>query len=306
MKPVINMLALAGIIFLLARCSSNHRPEKLESKTQTEGKESNNSSLPLSSTAAVTTGSDTTQRFIRTADIKFQVKDVANATYAIEDAVSTQGGYIAYTNLQSRIEDKNTIPVSADSSLEVTHYHVTNNISLRVPNNRLDTTLKTIARQVAYLDYRVIRADDVALQLLGNKLKQQRLAKHEQRLAAAIDNRGHKLEQVTEAENELLNKQEQADDAAISNLSTTNQINYSTVTLEIYQPATATHYLVANEKNISAYKPGLEVRLKEAAQSGWDAMATALVLIVQLWWLIVLAILALILYKKLKPIIYSN
>lgn len=306
MKPVLHILALAGLVVLtFARCS-NHKHERPESEAKTEVKESNNSSLPVSSAAAVESTGDTAQRFIRTADIKFQVKDVANATYAIEDAVSTQGGYIAYTNLQSRIEDKNTIPVSADSSLEITHYHVTNSITLRVPNNRLDTTLKTIARQVAYLDYRVIRADDVALQLLGNKLKQQRLAKHEQRLAAAIDNRGRKLAQVTEAENELLTKQEQADDAVISNLSTTNQINYSTVTLEIYQPATATHYLVANEKNISAYKPGLAVRLKEAAQSGWDAMATVLVLIVQLWWLIVLAILALILYKKLKPIIYTN
>lgn len=307
MKPVISMLALAGIVvFIFTRCSSNHKRERTSTETKAEVEKSNNSSLPVSSAAAVATTSDTSLHFIRTADIKFQVNDVAQATYAIEDAVSEQGGYVAYTNLQSRIDDKNTIPVSADSTLVVTHYQVTNTITLRVPNNRLDTTLKKIAGQVSYLDYRVIRADDVALQLLGNKLKQQRLAKHEQRLTAAIDNRGRKLEQVTEAENDLLNKQEQADDAVISNLSTANQIKYSTITLDIYQPAGTTHHLIANEKNIHTYQPGLGLRLKEAAQTGWEAMTDVLVAIVQLWWLIVLAILALILYKKVKPLLYNN
>ena len=127
----------------------------------------------LSSSAAVQDSHDSIHQFVRTADLKFKVNNVSQTTAVVEDIASKQGGFVTYTHLASDIDHVSTIPVSPDSSLETTYYNVTNSMVLRVPNTKLDTTLKEIARSVDYLDYRIIKADDVALQLLSNELSEQ-------------------------------------------------------------------------------------------------------------------------------------
>jgi hypothetical protein len=252
----------------------------------------------ISSSAAVENNKDTTHKFIRTADLKFKVKSVIKSTYNIEDITNRQGGFVTYTNLTSNIDHVTNIAVSADSSLETTYYTVSNSIIIRVPNTRLDTTLKEISKNIDYLDYRIIKADDVALQILSNNLTQKRSAKNEQRLTNAIDNRGKKLNETTVAEEVLLSKQEQADNARVSNLSLMDQINFSTINLSIYQRQTIKRELISNDKNIDAYDPGFGSKILDALKFGWDILATFLVFLVKLWGLFLFGIIAYILYRK--------
>lgn len=143
------------------------------------------------------------RKFIRTAYIKFKVKDVAKSTYFIEDATAKFGGFVTFTDLKSEIIEKNETKVSQDSTLITTKYAVTNDITIRVPNTRLDTILKTIAKQIDFLDYRIIKADDVSLKLLSNQLTQKRGENSEKRLEKAIESKGKKLDNVIEAEEKI-------------------------------------------------------------------------------------------------------
>lgn len=156
--------------------------EDLDQKTSLSGL--------VSSSAAVENTKDSSRKFIRTADLKFRVEDVKNATYKIEDLIAKYDGFVSYTNLLSNVDNRSVIPISADSSLETIYYTVENNMTLRVPNIKLDSTLKDIAKQIDYLDYRVIKANDISLLLFSNKLTQKRLKKHSDRLSEAIDNKG--------------------------------------------------------------------------------------------------------------------
>ena len=252
----------------------------------------------VSSSAAVVNPQDTVRKFIRTASLKFKVKDILRATYAIEEIASLQGGFVTHTHLASNIDYVTTTPVSADSSLISTYYTVVNSIELRVPNVKLDTALKEIARNIDFLDYRTIQAEDVSLKMLANELTQKRIAQNENRLVSAIDNRGRRLNETASAEELLLNKQEQADNAKIANLSLADKINFSTIIVSIYQRQSIKRELVFNDKNIAAYKPGFGSRLVEAAQQGWNLLTAIVVFIVKLWWLILLGILAYWLYRK--------
>ena len=137
--------------------------------------------MAVSSSAAVES-KNSDRKFVRTADIKFKVKNVANSTYAIENTTNKFGGFVTYTNLQSTISDKSETKISQDSTLEITKYRVENNITIRVPNIRLDTVIKTIAKQIDFLEYRIIKADDVSLQMLSNQLTQNRTENQEKRL----------------------------------------------------------------------------------------------------------------------------
>ena len=245
----------------------------------------------ISSSAAVATDNDSTRRFIRTADLKFRVKNVRNSTYDIERIAIKNDGFVAFTNLTSRVNRVTTKAISADSVLETTHFTVTNSITLRVPSAKLDTTLKQIARNIDYLDHRIIRAEDVALQLLANDLAQKRAVKSEQRLANAIDNRGRRLNETVDAEQLLTRQQERADNAKIQNLSIEDRINFSTINLTIYQRQEMRREILPNEKSIKGYEPSLWTRLLDAAKFGWKILTAILVFLVNLWGIFLIAIL---------------
>lgn len=282
-----------GIIISLFGCGPS-----AEKKMENERMNDSTSNAFISSSAAVENSKDTTHKFIRTADLKFKVKSVIKSTYKIEDLTNRQGGFVTYTNLASNIENVITNAVSADSSLETTYYTVSNSITIRVPNTRLDTTLKEIAKNIDFLDYRVIKADDVALQILSNNLTQKRSAKNEKRISDAIENRGKRLNETTVAEEVLLSKQEQADNARLFNLSLKDQINFSTINLSIYQRQTIKRELIANNKNIDAYEPGVGSKILEALKYGWNILEAFIVFLIKLWGLLLFALIAYILYRK--------
>jgi hypothetical protein len=266
-------------------------------KASEEAPMSDSRAVMVSSSAAVENKKDSTHKFVRTAELKFKVKSVIKSTYDIEDITTRIGGFVTYTNLTSDASSTETKEISSDSSIIVTHFVVTNSIIIRVPNTKLDTTLKQISRNIVYLDSRVIKADDASLQLLSNNLTIKRSDKNEARLKNAIDNRGKKLNETTSAEELLLNKQEQADNARIANLSLKDQINFSTITLTIYQNEGVNYEKIASEKNSKQYEPSFGFRILDSLSYGWSIFENIIVFLLNLWGLVVIGVLGFLGYK---------
>lgn len=241
----------------------------------------------MSSSAAVEAGSDTNRKFIRTAELRFRVPDVTKTTYKIEDITRANGGFVSYTNLSSRVDYEEDKSVSADSTLIITHYTISNSMTLRVPNTELDTLLKQLAPLVEFLDYRIIKATDVGLDLLANRLTRQRSQKLDSRLSKITDDSKSKAVDVTKAAESMEYSAEKADQALVSSLSLNDQIRFSTVTLEIYQRKSVKYNLIANEKNVEAYKPGFWYQAGEAVSSGFELLKEFVLFLLQIWWLLI-------------------
>jgi hypothetical protein len=250
-----------------------------------------------SSNAAVVK-KESNRKFVRTADLKFKVKNVAKSTYAIENIVAKNGGFVTFTDLKSTVNEKSETKISQDSTLETTRFTVDNTITLRVPNTQLDTVLKSMVKEVAFLDSRLIKADDVALQLLSNKMARKRLTSHQKRLEKGIDTKGKKLNDITNAEDKVLDRETESDETVLKNLSLEDQVNFSTVTLYLYQRESVLQEMVANEKSINAYRPHIGLQILDGLKTGWFMFEAIIAFIVQLWSIIVLVILGLFIYKK--------
>lgn len=293
MKALTVVVAAATLI-VMAGCSGKY--EHTESDQAQSGPEINT----ISSSAAVEPLKDSTRKFIRTSDLRFRVKDVAQATYQIEDITRNANGFVIYTHLESTTEGKDITQMSLDSSLETIHYTVVNDMTIRVPNTKLDSTLKAIASLVDFLEYRTIKADDVALQMKSNQKTQIRALNNGQRVRTAIDNRGKKLDETTHAETLALDRQKQADDAELSNLSLMDQVSYSTVKLSLYQRSETKQWVIAND-NSDKYRPGVGLRLWESIKIGWHFVEDIFVFLMRLWLLILLGITGFIVYRKYRP-----
>ncbi len=291
---------LAGVIaFTVLLFSCNQRREA-DTKSKADSLSETSGNSFSSSLAAVENGKDTSHKFVRTAEMKFRVKNVYEATNRIEDIASKLGGFVTLSDLQS--DESNTIvtPVSADSSLETINYKVTNTIILRVPNTRLDSTLKSISGLIDYLDFRRIKADDVKLLLIANKYTQERMKKPNSKFSSVLRNNGEELIQHSENTENILYNQKQSDEANLSTLSLQDKISYSTLNLSIYQRQEAKRWIIANDKNIEAYKPGFGIQLVESLSTGWKMLESFLVFITKFWGIILLGSIIYLLYRKLK------
>jgi len=297
MKKLLPVLLVCLVIVFMNSCAPS-QTSKEESSSQSS--QSADQPAAVSSSAAVEAGSDTNRKFIRTAELRFRVPDVINTTYKIEDISKRNGGFVTYTNLTSTVDFEENKSVSTDSTLYVTHYTVTNSMTLRVPNTELDTTLKQLAPLIDFLDYRIIKATDVGLDLLSNRLTQQRVQKHDSRISKATDSKKNTLTDVTSASESILYSQEKADQALISNLTLKDQISFSTINLQLYQRSAIKYSLVANQKNIKAYEPGFGKKAADALRTGFDVFKIFILFLLQIWWLILLTAAAFFVYPKIR------
>lgn len=287
------------VVLLSASIFSCKQNQERQEEAMSESSEASAKDAKMASSSAAVVDKNSDRKFIRTADLRFKVKNVAQSTYSIENSVSKFGGFVTSTELKSNIVNTSTTKINNDSLLETTRFYVENTMILRVPNTLLDTTLKTIARQVDYLDYRIIKADDVSLQMLSNQLSQNRNSANQQRVEVAIQNRGKKLGETLDAEDRLHNSQTEADEARLANLSMKDQVNFSTVSLQLYQREEIKRGKVANPDN-EQFRTSIGVRLMDSLKTGWYIFEEIFVFIVNLWAFILIGFGIWFLYKRFK------
>ncbi len=293
---LIHLFALTAIIFLSFSCARSHKEAPLMMETSVMADETALAPSSteytaadfVSSSAARENTADTTRRFIRTAELHFKTKDAIRATYAIEDIITRHGGFVEDTELRSTVNHTTSIRVSRDSTLESTFYTISNTMKLRVPFRQLDPTLKDIAAWAEFMDYRKVSATDVRLSLLRNDLTRRRVARQEKRLESAIDEKGEKLNQIADAEDRLAVRQEQADQALLSNMELKDKLEFSTITVQLWQERTCKRVMKANEKSIDRYHPGFGIRFADAIKAGWQGFIDFVIFMMNFWalWLI--------------------
>lgn len=221
--PIIAAATIISMLFVA--CSESAKDRSLRTPLSASEEERPLSEVDLektepssTSSSAARADSDGKRRMIRTADLRFRVKDAVQSTYAIEDIVRHFDGFVTSSELRSQVDRTENITTSEDSLVELVHYTMVNQLTFRVPNHRLDTVLKSLAGQVDFMDHRTINANDVALELLRNQFAQARIATHEERVKDAIDEQGRKLKETVPAEDRLLEKQASSDEALLANL----------------------------------------------------------------------------------------
>jgi Domain of unknown function (DUF4349) len=297
MKTIVKLGVLTTVT-VLSFYSCKQASEQEQHAVSEEASTELNSSDSKSIASTNSTSQLPQRKFVRTADIKFKVKNVPQATYAIENTTAKFGGFVTQSNLQSTVSETFNTQINQDSTLETTKYKVENNITIRVPNTKMDTVLHTISKQIGFLDYRVIKADDVSLKMLSNQMTQDRSNQHEKRLENDIDTKGKKLHQIVDAENQLASQKEVNDIKKIENLAYQDQVNYSTLTLQIYQPETLKQEMVISEKSSTDFRPNIGFQILESLKTGWYILETIIAFVLQLWSLFLIGCIAFFLYKR--------
>lgn len=289
--PVFPSVLFVVLFFSATACKNQSAEERFsESKMESEV-------VDTLKTAPVN-ASNLEREFVRTVDAQFEVEDVRAATKAIEDATKKFGGFVTLSNLQTQVLQSDEVPVSADSLLLTKRYKIENVITLRVPNVQLDTVLRTIEKQVKFVDFQTLKCDDVSLQLLATDLERRRSAVAAKRISKAIDQKGTKLSGIVDAENEADLRRAQVDQALMNKLSLRDNVAFSTVTLKVYQRERMQREVVLNEANIDSFQASFGDKLFEGFKSGWNLLEEIITFLVRIWPVVLVLILVIVGYRK--------
>lgn len=129
-------------------------------------------------------------------------------------------------------------------------------------------------------------------------MAQNRSKNSERRIEKAIDTKGTKLGTIIDAEDHLDDKKQANDQSKLENLSLKDQVNFSTLTLQIYQRESVKQEMVANEKSINTYRPNIGLQIWDSIKTGWFMLENIIAFIVQLWGLALIAVLGYFGYRR--------
>lgn len=284
--------------FLIYSCNEGEFNDDYEEPSPEKIAERPTEKESVLSSAASFSG-DTTKQYIRTSDIKFRVENVLNSTYEIEQLALDYNGFVGLSELRNKLHKTETIPISKDSLVEVLHSSMFNQLTIFVPSEQLHSFLLQLGQYIDFLDYRIIKAEDVSFQLLQEKLKASRLKQSQEELS--------KLQSDSLASRDRIRKIQEkqrasaaSDESRIRQMIINDKVKWSEVAIEIYERKSKTYFVLENHQNLSSYQPSFWTQWKEALIEGWDILREIVLLLSRTWGIVILVVLGIFVYKRIK------
>jgi hypothetical protein len=213
------------------------------------------------------------------------------------------GGYVSSSELSSNAQYSNSTRISKDSILEQVYYTMVNRLSLRVPASQLDTVLRHISNLAVFIDYRNMHSDDVKMKLFSNKLTEDRYKNFAKKVENKTNSTTSKQSEILTTEESLLNKQILADQKKVESYQLADEVNYSTITLDVYQSASYLKQYLAVEEKIEPYEASFFEKAGDGFKNGFGILQRFILFLIDSW--AVILILA-ALYFLIRKIVAHN
>lgn len=233
--------------------------------------------------SALSSDTAVTEKIVKTADMRFRVKDVQHTKEALGSILKAEGGTIAEFNTHSVVRQNEKVKYSADSLLELISYQVVGLVVAKIPSEKLDDFTNQIAKMALFIDDQSLKQDDLSLNYLSNQLKNKNKVEAITQLNNSVSGK-----KVSVAERSLVLKDDLVDNK-VNNLLTDRNVRYSTITLNFYQDNTIKKMIVVND-NLSDYRPDFFKRFWLSFENDWSVLKEFILILANLWALILIAI----------------
>lgn len=234
------------------------------------------------------------RQFIKTADVNMEVKDVYNATIAIEKSVQELGGFVTNSNLQSNVVSENTYNTSNEKAMLVKKYQTENRMQVRIPTENLGELLTAINTNKLFLNSRSINAEDVTANIKYSELEGKRNQKTSENISKLKTNKDKvKLDDENMSEGNL---------QQLQSMNMTDDLKYSTIDIYIKEPQLRiAEIAVTNTTSIdNKYKYNFIYDAKDGFVYGFYLIQRIIVALINVWPLLLIAAAILYVVRKRK------
>lgn len=232
------------------------------------------------------------KRFIKSANVDMEVKDVYDATIAIEKSVQEMGGFVTTSELISGIVSEETYEVSDESAVLFRKFRTETNMQVRIPTEQLGALLQFINNRKVFLTSRVILAEDVTANI--------ELAKMEsKRIKTTADN----IQQISNDKDKVkLDDQNMGanNNQKVADLQMSDRLKYSTVQIYLKEPELrVAEIAVTNVRNKdNKFKSNFLYETKNAFVEGFYLTQRLVIGLLTLWPILILGGLLIYFFRR--------
>ena len=222
------------------------------------------------------------EKIVKTADMRFRVKNVQSTKEQLSKTIKAEGGTVAEFSIESTIHETDKVKQSTDSLKEITSYCTQGYLVAKVPSEKLDEFTNTIAKMAVFVDNQSMKMDDQSIAYLSNKLKAQNRVDAIEKINKVASKKSANVESSLYIKDDYVDKR-------IENMQIDSRVKFSTITLNFYQDNTVKTMIVAND-NLYDYRPAFINRLWLGIVNGWTIFKEIIIAISNLWMLILAGI----------------
>jgi len=229
-----------------------------------------------------TADSTVAEKIVKTADMRFRVKNVQSTKEQLSKTIKAEGGTVAEFSIESTIQKTDKVKQSTDSLKEITSYRTQGYLVAKVPSEKLDEFTNTIAKMAVFVDHQSMKMDDQSIAYLSNKLKAQNRVDAIEKINKVASKKSANVESSLYIKDDYVDKR-------IENMQIDSRVKFSTITLNFYQDNTVKTMIVANDY-LYDYRPAFINRLWLGIVNGWTIFKEIIIAISNLWMLILVGI----------------
>ncbi len=215
------------------------------------------------------------RKIIKTAEIRFQVKDLSASTENITAITERFSGFV------SNLYQANS------------NYELSNNLTIRVPAEKLDEFMVEIEKESIFTNYKRISSQDVTEEYVDITTRLETKKEVRDRYIDILRNKAKTVQDILDAEEKIRVIQEEIESIEGRIKYLNNQADLSTVVVDLYQEV---EYVKAPD----IYKKSFLTKLKEGLSNGWDLVLDIIVGLVTIWPVILIIVLFILFRKKIR------
>ncbi|WP_442587362.1 DUF4349 domain-containing protein [Pedobacter sp. AW31-3R] len=216
-----------------------------------------------------------TEKIIKTADMRFRVRDVQSTKERLSSIIGTEGGAVTEFSIHNRILQTEKVRYSADSLLELNSYQTDGVVIANIPVDRIDAFMNKVARMAVFVEDQSMKMDNQGAAYLSNFLKKENNSEATGQLKKYASKKNNQVKSTLDLKNENVDKK-------IANMLIDERVKMSTITLNFYQSGTVKQVVVANE-DLSDYRPHFFTRLMTNFLNGWVLFVEFILFVANLW-----------------------
>lgn len=234
------------------------------------------------------------KQFIKTADVNMEVKDVYNATIAIEKSVQELGGFVTKSNLQTNVVSENTYNTSDDEAMLVKKYQTENTMQVRIPTEKLGELLTAINANKLFLNSRSINAEDVTANIKYSELEGKRNQKTSENIS--------KLKTNKDKVNMDDGNMSEGNAQKLASMNMADNLKYSTINIYIKEPQLRiAEIAVTNTTSIdNKYRYNFIYDTKDGFVYGFYLIQRIIVALINIWPILLIAAAIIYFLRKRK------
>ena len=236
------------------------------------------------------------KKFIKTADVNMEVKNVYESTISIEKYLKENGGFVTKSEMNSSVLSEENFPINDAEAKLVREFRQINDMEVRVPTVKLGEFLEFVNQSNLFLHTRNNSAEDISANIMMSDLEEKRMKKTENNIQTIKNN----AEKVNLADNNLSEQNNQK--LATYNLS--DNLKYSTVNLHLKEPSSRISSIaVTNTKNFdNQYRYNFFYDVKNAIIKGFYLTQEIIVGLFTIWPILLFSGIGFYFWKKRKTV----